>query len=48
MASGRKTTTFEDATAVKVLSTHKYSAWFHDDWCIGSGLDILSEYTYPN
>ncbi|TVY38444.1 hypothetical protein LOCC1_G005851, partial [Lachnellula occidentalis] len=36
MASGSKTTTFADATAVKALSTHNYSAWFHDDWCIGS------------
>ncbi|TVY33022.1 hypothetical protein LSUB1_G007348 [Lachnellula subtilissima] len=36
MTSGSKTTTFGDATAVKALSTHKYSAWFHDDWCIGS------------
>ncbi|TVY90689.1 hypothetical protein LAWI1_G004446 [Lachnellula willkommii] len=36
MASGNKKTTFGDATAVKALSTHNYSAWFHDDWCIGS------------
>ena len=49
MASGSKDTTFVNATAVKALSTHTYSAWFHGDWAIGSGLySILRQQTSTN
>jgi hypothetical protein len=32
---------FAEATAVKAISSHTYSAEFPDDWCIGSGTSIL-------
>ncbi|KAJ9645323.1 hypothetical protein H2199_003329 [Coniosporium tulheliwenetii] len=29
-------TSFAEATAVKAVDSHTYSAYFYDDWCIGS------------
>ncbi|TVY68827.1 hypothetical protein LSUE1_G006550, partial [Lachnellula suecica] len=36
MASGDQGNSFAKATTVKALDSHKYEAYFHDDWCIGS------------
>jgi hypothetical protein len=33
--------TFAEATCVKAVSSHTYSAEFPNDWCIGSGMKLF-------
>lgn len=39
--------TFKDATAVKALTSHTYSAEFHPEWCIGSGTSTFLTLPHP-